>query len=161
MNYRLQGWKTKFLNLAGRTTLIQSVLNSIPTHVMQLNILPRKTQTYIDRIQRNFLWGSNQQKHKLHLLSWDTVTYPKKFGRLGIPKTYPKNIALLSSLAWRFHQLPTTLWSATLRGKYHSIRAIIGRNLSTTMKDSYVWKSIHKGNILCQNGTTWNISNGQ
>lgn len=55
MTYRLQGWKTRFLKLAGRTTLIKSVLNSIPTHVMQLNILSPKILSNIDRIQRNFL----------------------------------------------------------------------------------------------------------
>jgi len=40
MNNKLSGWKNKLLSLSGRTTLTKSVLASIPTYVMQCNILP-------------------------------------------------------------------------------------------------------------------------
>lgn len=35
LQQKLVGWKTKFLNIAERTTLAKSSLNNIPTHVMQ------------------------------------------------------------------------------------------------------------------------------
>lgn len=106
MNNRLQGWKTKFLSLSGRTMLIKSVLYSIPTHVMQNNLLPPKIIQNMDRIQRRFLWGSKPTRKKLHLISWDVVTTPKKNGGLGLQKSYAKNIAMLASLNWSFLKQP-------------------------------------------------------
>lgn len=55
---KLSGWKTKFLNIAGRTTLARSSLNSIPIHIMHYIKLPLDISKKIDRIQRNFIWGS-------------------------------------------------------------------------------------------------------
>ncbi|KAK4718211.1 hypothetical protein R3W88_016549 [Solanum pinnatisectum] len=96
MNNKLKGWKTCFLSLAGRTMLVKSVLDSIPTYAMQCNILPQSTHSHIDRIQRNFLWGTTPDRRKLHLANWDLVTTPIKDGGLGIQKTSGKNFALLA-----------------------------------------------------------------
>lgn len=52
---KLAGWKTRFLNVAGRTTLAKSSLNVIPTHVMQLSKLPASFTNRVDQIKRNFI----------------------------------------------------------------------------------------------------------
>ena len=54
---RLAGWKTKCLSLAGRITLIQSTISSIPAYTMQTAKLPRSTCDELDRKTRRFLWG--------------------------------------------------------------------------------------------------------
>lgn len=46
---KLSGWKTKFLNMAGRTTLTKAFLGSMSNHVMQFIILPNKIHKLIDR----------------------------------------------------------------------------------------------------------------
>lgn len=69
MHDRISTWKTKFLNIAGRTTLILSTLNSIPNHAMQYTILPTKIQKQIDQFQRNFFWGTTNEEQKLHLIN--------------------------------------------------------------------------------------------
>lgn len=56
MNTRLKGWKTTFLTFASASTLIQNTLATIPTNSMQIHLLPAKTRSHNDRIQRNFLW---------------------------------------------------------------------------------------------------------
>jgi hypothetical protein len=37
---RTQGWQSKFLNMAGRFTLIKSVTSSLPSHLMQTSLIP-------------------------------------------------------------------------------------------------------------------------
>lgn len=76
---------------------------------MQLNLLPKKISQQINRIQRNFVWGSSSDKKKLHLINWETLTKPKDEGGLGLQKSEVKNKALLASLAWRFHKNPDAL----------------------------------------------------
>ncbi|KAG5573039.1 hypothetical protein H5410_062805 [Solanum commersonii] len=68
----LAGWKTRFLNIIGRTTLERACLSILPTH------------TIIDQIQRNFIWGSTSDHRKLHMISWEVVTKKKKEGGLGM-----------------------------------------------------------------------------
>uniref|UniRef100_M1CTG1 Reverse transcriptase n=1 Tax=Solanum tuberosum TaxID=4113 RepID=M1CTG1_SOLTU len=110
----MAGWKTKFLNLAGRTTPAKAVLNSIPTHVMQLHKLPSTVTNRIDKIQRNFIWGTTDVKRKLHLIiSWDVVTEDKEAGGLGLQKSKTKNDIDISPNCLHcgyLNQPSTSLW---------------------------------------------------
>ena len=54
---RLEGWKTKYLSLFGRTMLAQSILISIPMYSMQTTLLPKGLCDKIDKLVRQFLWG--------------------------------------------------------------------------------------------------------
>lgn len=81
---KLAGWKTRFMNIAGRTTLAKAYLNSIPTHIMQYNRLTGVIEKSIDKIQRNFIWGTTDVKKKLHEVRWDTLVRPKEVGGLGL-----------------------------------------------------------------------------
>ena len=67
---RLAGWKTKYLSLAGRATLIQATLTSIPAYVMQSARLPRSLCDDLDRKFRRFLWGGSNSQRKPHLVRW-------------------------------------------------------------------------------------------
>lgn len=63
---KLVGWKANLLSMAGRTTLIQASLLTIPTYTMQCAYLPSKVLDNIDKINRNFLWGSTETSKKMH-----------------------------------------------------------------------------------------------
>ena len=65
---KLVGWKKKFLSFAGRAMLVKSVMLAIPNHVMQGAALPRHLCDKLDKINRDFLWGSTNEKRKLHLV---------------------------------------------------------------------------------------------
>lgn len=65
--------------MAGRTTLAKASLGSISNHVMQYIKLSSHVTNQIDRIQRNFIWGTTIEKRKIHLVKWDTITNPKKY----------------------------------------------------------------------------------
>ncbi|KAK4707096.1 hypothetical protein R3W88_033345 [Solanum pinnatisectum] len=117
MQQKLAGWKTKFLNIAGRAILAKACLNNIPTHIMQYIHLPKEITKKIDQIQRNFIWGTTSAKRKLHLIKWDTLTKGKNNGGLGMQQSEPKNKALLTKLAWRAFTNPTSLWASLLINK--------------------------------------------
>lgn len=62
----LVGWKANLLSLVGRTVLIQSFSAAIPSYVMQCNHLLGRILEGIDRVNRNFLWGSSEASWKIH-----------------------------------------------------------------------------------------------
>jgi len=73
---------------------------------MQYFKLPQKILYFINKIQRDFIWGSSHRKKKIHYLSWKTITTPKHLGGLGLHDATSKNKSILSELAWRMFRLP-------------------------------------------------------
>ncbi|XP_050248656.1 uncharacterized protein LOC126695903 [Quercus robur] len=92
---KLEGWKANLL--------IQASISAIPTYVMQSNFLPNKVLEGIDRVNRNFLWGSAENKRKMHWIGWKKVTRPKEEGGLGLQTAKGRNTTILAKLNWRFH----------------------------------------------------------
>ena len=81
---KLSGWKSKFLSFAGRTVLVKSVMVAIPNYVMQGVALPIHLCEKLDKVNRDFLWGSSTEKRKLHLMGWSKIIRPKDEGVLSI-----------------------------------------------------------------------------
>lgn len=90
---KLQGWKNRYLSLAGRRILAQSVLSTIPYYNMQTTYLLAGLCDDIERRIRKFLWGSN-----IHLINWETVTKDKMEGGLGICRLKEMNVAFLAKM---------------------------------------------------------------
>lgn len=95
---KLAGWKTKFLSFAGRSVLVKSVMSAIPNYIMQGATLPIHLCDKLDKINRDLLWGSTNEKRRLHPVGWEKVIRPKEEGGLGIQLARAKNIALLAKL---------------------------------------------------------------
>lgn len=55
---RIHIWEHKYFILAGKVVLIKTTLASLPTHLMQITILPSSTLESIDKLHRDFLWES-------------------------------------------------------------------------------------------------------
>ena len=66
---KLNGWSAKFLSLAGRITLTQSVLQALPIYSMQTTRLPTAIITKIEQHCRRFIWSGNSEVKKLHLIN--------------------------------------------------------------------------------------------
>lgn len=115
---RLQGWQSKILSMAGRTTLANLVLTSLPLYVMQSTLVPRSICDAMDSQIKKFVWGLTSDKHRMHLLSGDTISRPKKEGGLGLRSMKRLNVAVLAKRGWRMLQDPQMLWSRILGGKY-------------------------------------------
>ncbi|OMO92659.1 reverse transcriptase [Corchorus olitorius] len=98
---RLDNWKGKVLNYAGRKTLIQSTLNSLPIYTMQTAMLPVSVCDRLDQCNRNFLWSGEADRSQGHLVSWDRICRPKGNGGLGLRKARISNLALLAKIGWK------------------------------------------------------------
>ena len=81
---KLAGWKARFLSFAGRFVLVKSFMSSIPNYVMQAAALPAQLCEKLDKINRDFLWGSTSEKRRLHLVGWSKIIRPKEEGVLGV-----------------------------------------------------------------------------
>lgn len=93
---KLASWKGKVLSYAGRRTLIQSTLNSIPIYTMQSALLLVSVCNRLDQCNLNFLWSGEADNSHGHLVSWERLFRPKGNGGLGLRKAINSNIALLA-----------------------------------------------------------------
>ena len=84
--------------MADRLVLVQASSSAIPNYVIQNALLPNNSLDGIDRVNRNFLWGSNDHVKKMHWVNWDVVTKPKDAGGLGLQSAKGRNTALLALL---------------------------------------------------------------
>lgn len=115
---RLSTWKSRTLSFAGRVTLAKSVVQVMPTYIMQTTVLPRGTCDEIDKLCRNFIWRDEENHRTVYLLSWDKICKPKVDGGLGLRSTREANTAYIMKGIWNFCSQSDSLWVSLLRNKY-------------------------------------------
>ncbi|XP_031099664.1 uncharacterized protein LOC116003863 [Ipomoea triloba] len=157
---KLAGWKSKSLSFAGRHTLVQSVLSAIPYYTMQSTLLPVGVTSAIEKIIRDFLWGSSEGERKCHLVRWETVTKSKAYGGLGIRKMEPMNRAFLAKLGWRLIQNEDSIWSQIFKAKY-SVSSTDCSTWKAKANMSNAWKGILRSVPILQKGIRITVRNGR
>ncbi|KAL0010713.1 hypothetical protein SO802_005821 [Lithocarpus litseifolius] len=115
---KLAGWKAKCLSHAGRLVLIKAAVTPIIEYTMQCCKLPTKVCDRVDKLTRDFLWGSTKERRKLHLVRWDKVTTPTSLRGLGIFQMRARNAAILAKLCWRIASSSEAPWALMLTSKY-------------------------------------------
>ena len=110
MEKKLSGWKRLYLSKGGRLTLLKSTLSSLPTYFSSLFTIPIAVAARLERIQRNFLWGSSEGSFKYPLVAWDKVCSSIEMGGLGIRNVVSFNQALLEKWLWRYGHEVTHFW---------------------------------------------------
>ena len=153
---KLAGWKSKLLSFASRTVLVKWVMTAIPNYVMQGIDLPSHLCSKIDKINRDFLLGSTEEKRKLHLVGWSKVIKSKEGGGLGIQAARAKNIAMLAKLNWRLYQEKDLLWVKVLLNKYCSRHRMEAKD-SDSLPCSPTWKVIKVGFPIFEKGVYWSV----
>jgi ribonuclease HI len=156
---KLSNWKAKLLSPAGRVILVQSVTSAIPAYYMQNVALPIRICSSLDKLNRDFLWGSNDERKKMHMVSWDKMCRPRDLGGLGLYSAKARNLALLAKLNWRVMEEPDSLWAKTLIAKYCP-NGIMDERLNTRRSGSSNWKGLRKGHEVFRKGLRWVIKNG-
>ena len=159
VNSKLAGWKAKTLSLAGRATLVQSCISTIPYYTMQSAKLPRATCDELDRKARKFLWGGNETVKKTHLVAWENVSKQKGEGGLGIRSMRQANAAFLAKLGWRILTEPDALWARVLRSKYCAGRCDV-HMFKASPGASNAWRGITDHIDVLKKGISWAVGNG-
>ncbi|CAN1788669.1 Putative ribonuclease H protein At1g65750 [Linum perenne] len=160
MDKKLAGWKANNLSLAGRVTLASSVLNAIPSYVMQTAFLPVHVCEVINKRIRDFVWGSVQGNRRIHNINWETVCKPKNLGGLGLRSARELNQDFLMKIVWGLVSRPTELWAKVLISKYLK-RTDNGYILARKKGFSAVWRGVLKAWPLVTNGIHWSIRDGR
>ena len=91
---------------------------SLPTYFLSLFTIPQAVADRIERIQRNFLWGSFEEDFKYPLVAWNKVCSPVELGGLGIWRIGLFNQALLGKWLWWFGSETNHLWHQAIATKY-------------------------------------------
>ncbi|KAJ4811862.1 RNA-directed DNA polymerase (reverse transcriptase)-related family protein [Rhynchospora pubera] len=108
---KLDTWSSSMLSMAGRLTLINSCLSSLPVYFMSVFRLPKWVIHDIDTIRRTFLWqGSSTHARKLITVAWDKVCTPKQVGGLGVSDINTFNLTLLAKWLWKWHHQSFSPW---------------------------------------------------
>ncbi|CAA7012924.1 unnamed protein product [Microthlaspi erraticum] len=159
---RMAGWKGRVLSMAGRVTLTKSVISSIPIHSMSTIMLPQSTLAKLDQLSRGFIWGSNGETRKQHLVAWSRVCQLKNDGGLGIRSAKEMNLAMIAKMGWRLLQDKESLWASVLRRKY-KIGDISERQWSIPKSNwSSTWRSIMIGmHEVIFKGAGWIAGDGR
>lgn len=125
VDQRLSNWKAKSLSFAGRLTLTKSVIQVLPSYIMQSAYIPRHLCDDIDKRCKSFLWGDAEGVRHLHTVSWENVCRPKKWGGLGLRTARSINQASLIKAGWDLTSRREDLWVQVVRAKYKCGKDII------------------------------------
>ncbi|RVW30191.1 putative ribonuclease H protein [Vitis vinifera] len=104
-----------------------------------------ESETQIEKIQREFLWGDMEEKRKIHLVRWAVICKDKRHGGLGLRYLKEFNHALLGKWLWRFPTERESFWRRVIVGKFGEVQ---GGWTTREVRESYgtgLWKDIRKG----------------
>ncbi|XP_055814707.1 uncharacterized protein LOC129884435 [Solanum dulcamara] len=76
----LARWKSQYLSLGGRLTLMNSLLDALPTYMMSLFPIPPGIINRLDSITRKFLWQGNKDRKGYNLIKWKAVINEEIWG---------------------------------------------------------------------------------
>jgi hypothetical protein len=70
LSKKLNNWAEKLMSMGAKDELIKSVAQAIPTHVMSIFKLPTGFHEDYMKLVRNFWWGEDEEKRKVHWAAW-------------------------------------------------------------------------------------------
>lgn len=137
---RFQGWNYTMFSQIDKSILINSVINTIPLHILKNTWISDSNINNIIKLSRNFLWNNNPSHKKMPLLSWDCVTDPKWEGGLRL-----SDLHLVKSTTGTYKLLPLLnkedyIWDKLLLAKYGPICLWSG----SPPKASCTWKGLSR-----------------
>lgn len=156
--HKMQGWKEKYLSLAGKEVLIKSVIQAIPNYIMSVFILPKTLCDNILSMITRFWWRSCGKEKGVHWINWKQLKKPKCDGGIGFKDIHAMNIALISKQIWRIEKNPDALWVMLLKSLYFPNSSIWEAKKGNNI--SWGWRSILQGRDFVNRHKAWHIKDG-
>ncbi|CAJ2643989.1 unnamed protein product [Trifolium pratense] len=156
---KINSWSSRCLSQAGREVMIKSVLQTIPSYIMSVFLIPHSLSDEIEKMLNSFWWGHNKdQSQGINWLSWERLSMHKSAGGLGFKSITAFNYAMLGKQAWKLLTNPGNLITRLFKAKYFPnsdfLSSSIGHN------PSYVWRSIWSAKFVVRTGYKWSIGTG-
>ncbi|MQL74582.1 hypothetical protein Taro_006948 [Colocasia esculenta] len=139
INSKLASWKPKLLSQAGRITLINSVLASLPMYLAASSTIPSSIIRYIDKCCACFFWNGPDGVRLRQWVAWSTIQRPIAEDGLGIRSIKHVQLALAIKSRWNIHH-GSSLWAQYARSRYLSGRYTIPECLDAQKKTHTKWK---------------------
>jgi hypothetical protein len=156
---QINSWSSKCLSKAGREVMIKSVLQSIPTYMMSIFLLPKTLIADIGKMLNAFWWGHGGATNRgLHWMSWEKLTVHKNNGGMGFKDLIAFNAAMLGKQAWKFITDGNSLVSGLFKSRYFPQSDFFDARIGTN--PSYAWRSILSAKELVIRGARWSIGTG-
>ncbi|XP_012487975.1 uncharacterized protein LOC105801186 [Gossypium raimondii] len=155
---KLQSWDARKLSIAGRITLAQSILLSIPNYFMQSLMIPKGVSADIERLVRQFIWGNTDGQPKMSLVGWNSICQPRSRGGLGFRHLEDQNSSFLMKIGFNLASKSNVFWVRVLRAKYgwkDQFPDSINRS-----QCSHLWRALSKIWPLLRENIAWSIGDG-
>ena len=141
-------------------TLINAVLDAMPTYMMSLFPVLASVIKRLDSLRRNFFWEGNNEKNKIHLFNWKSCQTSKKERGAGIKNLKIQNKNLMMKWLCNFNSDNQPLWKKIIMEKY----GLDGRWTTKVTNSPYgvrLWKSIRNLWPKLLTKTMFSIGNGR
>lgn len=139
--------------------LIKSVVQALPSYATSVFKFSKGLCEELEHMTRDFWWGDEHDRKKIHWLSWEKLTRPEGQGGMGFRNLVLFNQALLARQAWRLLANPTSLYARLIKARYYPHGNIL--DTAFIQSTSPVWQGITHGLELLKKGYVWRIGNGR
>jgi hypothetical protein len=160
---RIRSWGGQWLNPAGKTVLIKSVLSSLSIFQCSGLLAPKNILEKIGKAIRCFLWaGGKTNTKKFHLINWKQVCQPYNRGGLAIKDPTIMNLSMGEKLAWRLVTGNSDWWKEAIVKKYFQsprLRCLEGS--IPAIPGSPIWRLLKSVAPIIQAKLSWAPGNGE
>lgn len=105
---------------------------------MMTNVVPVGVLKDIERLERAFIQGDQQDKRRVHAVGWSTMS--KVCRGMAMCNMKAMNKACLMKLGWQLRTKGSGLWCQVMNGKY--IRNVFMDSLIVKNYDFDLWKAL-------------------
>ncbi|XP_075087578.1 uncharacterized protein LOC142169594 [Nicotiana tabacum] len=153
---KLHSWKGKLLSFGGKATLISSVLQRMPIHMLSVLDPPNNILEHLHKTFSRFFWSTKEEGRSRHWASWQNLCLPKEEGGLGFRSLHDVSRALFANLWWRF-RTTKSLWSNFIWNKYCK------KELPTLVHfrgGFHVWRQMLNAREEVEHEIVWELKSG-